>query len=46
VAQEQVGTAGTPTDDGSPIGAIVAGSLVVVAGVGLGGWWLLKGRKP
>ncbi|MBK8447654.1 MAG: hypothetical protein IPL41_13505 [Micropruina sp.] len=31
---------------GSPVGAIVVGSVVVAAGAGLGGWWLLKGRKP
>lgn len=31
---------------GSPVGAIVVGSIVVAAGAGMGGWWLLKGRKP
>jgi hypothetical protein len=35
----------SPADNGSPVGAIAAGSLVVAGGAGLGGWWLLKGRK-
>ncbi len=45
VAQEQV--TGSPTgDSGSPVGALAAGATVVLAAAGLGGWWLLKGRKP
>lgn len=43
------GTAATPPSSegtgGSPVGAIAAGTAVVAAGAGLGGWWLLKGRK-
>jgi len=30
---------------GSPTGLIVAGVVVVVALLGLGGWWLLRGRR-
>lgn len=39
-------TSPEPTGNGSPLGAIVAGSAVLVAGAGLGGWWLWKGRRP
>ena len=46
MAQEQVSATPAPTDGGSPVGALVAGAVVVVAGAGLGGWWLLKGRSP
>lgn len=49
VAQEQASAtpdAAPDTGGGSPVGAIVAGAVVVVAGAGLGGWWFLKGRKP
>lgn len=37
----------TATGDGagSPVGAIVAGSVVVAGAAGLGGWWMMKGRK-
>lgn len=37
----------TATDSGagSPVGAIVAGSVVVAGAAGLGGWWMTKGRK-
>ena len=31
---------------GSPMGAIVVGAIVVAAAGGLGGWWMLKGRRP
>lgn len=37
--------AGPGSTGGSPVGAIAAGAAVVAAGAGLGGWWLLKGRK-
>ncbi len=30
---------------GSPMGALVAAGLVVAGGAGVGGWWLLKGRR-
>lgn len=45
VAGEEITDTAPPTDSGSPLGAIVAGGLVVAGGVGAGGWWLLKGRK-
>ena len=32
-------------DRGSPVGAIAAGAFVAVGGAGVGGWWLLKGRR-
>ena len=35
----------SPTENGSPVGAIAAGAFVVVGGAGVGGWWLLKGRR-
>jgi hypothetical protein len=46
-AAEEVTATPDPAPDsgGSPVGAIVAGAAVVVAGAGLGGWWWLKGRK-
>lgn len=31
---------------GSPLGALVAGGVVVAGAAGLGGWWLWRGRKP
>lgn len=49
VAQDAVSASpeATPAESsGTPVGAIVAGSAVLVAAAGLGGWWLLKGRKP
>ena len=30
---------------GSPVGMLVTGAAVLAGGAGLGGWWLLKGRK-
>ncbi|MCA0297198.1 MAG: hypothetical protein LCH96_18175 [Actinobacteria bacterium] len=45
VAQEQVTATPDSGDSGSPVGAIAAGAAVVVAGAGLGGWWLWRGRK-
>ena len=39
-------TAEADGSSGSPVGAIVTGAVVVAAAGGLGGWWLLKGRKP
>lgn len=44
VAQEQPGTA-DGSSPGSPVGVIVTGVIVAAAAGGLGGWWLLKGRK-
>lgn len=32
-------------DPGNPTGTIVAAAIAVVAAGGLGGWWLLKGRR-
>ncbi|MGC3995840.1 MAG: hypothetical protein QM779_17265 [Propionicimonas sp.] len=47
VAQDEVtGTAPPQDDAGSPVGAIVAGSAVVLAAAGLGGWWLIRRRRP
>jgi hypothetical protein len=44
-AQDQV-VPPTPTQDGgSPVGAIAAGSAVLAGAVGLGGWWLMRGRR-
>lgn len=44
-AQDQV-VPPTPTQDGgSPVGAIAAGTAVLAGAVGLGGWWLMRGRK-
>ncbi len=34
-----------PQGSEAPVGAIVAGTLVVVAILGLGGWWFMKGRR-
>ena len=34
-----------PDEPGTPIGAIVAGVLIVGGGAGLGSWWWLKGRR-
>ena len=41
----QVDAGQAPADNGSPVGAIAVGAAVVAGGAGLGGWWLLKGRK-
>jgi len=30
---------------GSPVGAIAVGSIVLAGSAGVGGWWLLKGRR-
>lgn len=46
VAQEQPGASDGSAPTGSPVGAIVTGAVVVAAAGGLGGWWLLKERKP
>ncbi len=45
-AAEQVDAAPQDTGSGSPIGLVAAGVVIVLAGGGLGGWWLWKGRKP
>lgn len=42
----QPANAGTTGETGSPVGALVAGGLIVAGGAGVGGWWLLKGRRP
>jgi hypothetical protein len=34
-----------PAPSGSPVGALVAGGLVVAGAAGIGGWWWLRGRK-
>jgi len=41
---ESVGDS-SPVDNGSPVGAIAVGAVVVAGGAGVGGWWLLKGRR-
>lgn len=35
----------TPAGNGSPVGAIAAGAAVVLGSAGVGGWWLLNGRR-
>lgn len=44
-AQDQVVPPAPTQDGGSPVGAIAAGSAVLAGAVGLGGWWLMRGRK-
>ena len=44
-AEAQVTPAQPLSDNGSPVGAIAVGALVVAGGAGVGGWWLLKGRR-
>ncbi|HEY3544815.1 MAG TPA: hypothetical protein VGK17_01845, partial [Propionicimonas sp.] len=44
-AEAQVTPAQPVSDNGSPVGAIAVGALVVAGGAGVGGWWLLKGRR-
>jgi hypothetical protein len=44
-AQAQVSETSPTSDNGSPVGAIAVGAVVVAAGAGAGGWWLLKGRR-
>ncbi|HEY3409661.1 MAG TPA: hypothetical protein VGK53_15940 [Propionicimonas sp.] len=44
-AESQVIPAQPAQDNGSPVGAIAVGSIVVAGGAGVGGWWLLKGRR-
>jgi hypothetical protein len=46
VSSPQAGPDGAPGQTGSPVGAIAAGATVIAGGAGIGGWWLLKGRKP
>ncbi|MCB0912776.1 MAG: hypothetical protein KDB60_14280 [Propionibacteriaceae bacterium] len=46
IAAEQVDEAPLEDGGGSPIGLVVAGVVIVLAGGGLGGWSLWKGRKP
>ncbi|MFT4296506.1 MAG: hypothetical protein QM582_13945 [Micropruina sp.] len=45
VAQEQPSATPDAGGAGSPVGTIVVGAVIVAAAGGLGGWWLLKGRK-
>jgi hypothetical protein len=35
-----------PGSPGSPVGALATIGVLVAGGAGLGGWWLLKGRRP
>jgi len=43
---QQQATNGEPAaPGGSPVGALVAGGLVVAGVAGIGGWWWLRGRK-
>lgn len=43
---QQQATGSEPSGQGgSPVGALVAAGLVVTGGAGVGGWWLLKGRR-
>jgi hypothetical protein len=44
-AEAQVTPAQPVSDNGSPVGAIAVGAIVVVGGAGVGGWWFLKGRR-
>jgi hypothetical protein len=44
-AEAQVTPAQPVSDNGSPVGAIAVGAVVVAGGAGVGGWWLLKGRR-
>lgn len=46
VASEQVSGVPQDTGSGSPVGLFAAGAVIVLAGGGLGGWWLMKGRRP
>lgn len=40
-------TAPTPAPSpGSPVGVLATIGVLVAGGAGLGGWWLLKGRRP
>ncbi len=43
---DQVTEAPPDPGGGSPVGLIVASVAVVLAGGGLGGWWLWRGRRP
>jgi hypothetical protein len=45
VAAGQVTPTQPAPDNGSPVGAIAAGAAVLAGGAGVGGWWLLKGRR-
>jgi hypothetical protein len=44
-AEAQVTPVQPASDTGSPVGAIAVGAVVVAGGAGVGGWWLLKGRR-
>ena len=46
VPSEQVSGVPQDTGSGSPVGLFAAGAVIVLAGGGLGGWWLMKGRRP
>ncbi|PFG17528.1 hypothetical protein ATK74_2101 [Propionicimonas paludicola] len=45
VAAEAPTAEATPPASGSPTGTIAAGIAVIAAAGGLGGWWLVKGRR-
>ena len=43
---QQVTSNQPDSNGGSPVGALVAGGLIVAGATGIGGWWWRKGRKP
>jgi len=45
LGQQQATNSEPSGEGGSPVGALVAAGLVVAGGAGVGGWWLLKGRR-
>jgi hypothetical protein len=45
LGQQPVSNSEPSGEGGSPVGALVAAGLVVTGGAGVGGWWLLKGRR-
>lgn len=45
VAAEAPSAIAPPPASGTPVGTIAAGVAILVAAGGLGGWWLLRGRR-
>jgi hypothetical protein len=45
LGQQQASNSQPPGQGGTPVGALVAAGLVVTGSAGVGGWWLLKGRR-